>query len=243
MAERAAEGWLLRTGSRAATSGEIAYLSRIALGAATGLIAMPALLSAFVSPAVAIPVGVALVSSAFLIGAVGGIAWLRGSPDEPAAKATETDQALDIASVCAGAVLFLDPQGSVTGFSGRDRDTFLGWMRDPQGRGFYDQLHVSDRLDFMRAVDSLRQGARDVSVDLRIERAAPLGPAVAEQFVHIRLDMTALAQDGDGALSAIFGQMRDVSDEQALKSDAARIGVRRHCIGALRIIGRLCRTA
>ncbi|MBN9029022.1 MAG: two-component sensor histidine kinase [Rhizobiales bacterium 63-7] len=222
VAERAAEGWLLRTGSRAATSGEIAYLSRIALGAATGLIAMPALLSAFVSPAVAIPVGVALVSSAFLIGAVGGIAWLRGSPDEPAAKATETDQALDIASVCAGAVLFLDPQGSVTGFSGRDRDTFLGWMRDPQGRGFYDQLHVSDRLDFMRAVDSLRQGARDVSVDLRIERAAPLGPAVAEQFVHIRLDMTALAQDGDGALSAIFGQMRDVSDEQALKSDAAR---------------------
>ena len=224
LVDRAAESWLARTGDgRCATEREIAFLRRAGLASACGLLVLPVVLSAFVGPAVAIPVGAALVTAAFLIGTVGGVGYLRGRGDKPG-PAREDEAAApaghDIAAACAGTVLFLDPQGNVTGVSGRDRDAFLGWMRDPAGRGFFDQLHVSDRLDFMRAIDLLRQGESDVCVDLRMERASLAAIAEAEQFVHVRLDMTALRADGD--LTGIFAQMRDVSQEQALKSDAAR---------------------
>ena len=224
LVDRAAESWLARTGDgHCVTESEIAFLRRAGLACACGLLLVPALLSAFLSPAVAIPAGAALVAAAFLVGAVGGIGYLRGRGEKP--DPAREDKATahpghEIAAACAGAVLFLDPQGNVTGVSGRDRDAFLGWMRDPSGRGFFDQLHVSDRLDFMQAIDLMRQGKGDAAVDLRIERATLAAIAGTEQFVHIRLDMTALRADAD--LTGIFAQMRDISQEQVLKSDAAR---------------------
>lgn len=100
---------------------------------------------------------------------------------------------------------------------GRDRRDFLAWMRDPKGRGFLEQVHVSDRILFLQALDGLRRGEDAQSVDLRLDR-----PSVSRdqrQFAYLRMDMTA-RRDADGELAAIIAQLRDVSVEQQLRDEA-----------------------
>ncbi|MGO8077822.1 two-component sensor histidine kinase, partial [Rhizobium leguminosarum] len=83
-----------------------------------------------------------------------------------------------------GLVFFLDPHGSVATVGGRDRRDFLAWMRDPKGRGFLEQLHVSDRILFLQALDGLRRCEDAQSVDLRLDR-----PSVSRdqrQFAYLR---------------------------------------------------------
>jgi len=217
--DRAAASWLARTSEgRDVPAHEIAILRRLALISSAALIAVPVALSAVASPAVALPVGVTLVAAGFLFSAVGSIALSRLRPVErqdvlrPAPDGAYLD-------ACAGLILFLDPLGAVTGLAGRERQAFLSWMRNPAGRGFFDQLHVSDRLQFMQALDHLRQGEEAIAVDLRIDR--PTVVPASDQFIHVRLDLTAV-RGADGALVSVFGQMRDISLEQSLKAEAAR---------------------
>lgn len=69
-------------------------------------------------------------------------------------------------------------------------------MRDPAGRGFVEQIHVSDRIVFLQAIDVLRQGRDAHSADLRLERSAVVGGD--DQFVNVRMELTA-RRDGEGA--------------------------------------------
>ncbi len=90
-------------------------------------------------------------------------------------------------------------------------------MRDPKGRGFLEQVHVSDRILFLQALDGLRRGEDAASIDLRLDR-----PSVSRdqrQFAYLRMDMTA-RRDADGDLTAVIAQLRDVSVEQQLRAEA-----------------------
>ncbi|CAN7626179.1 ATP-binding protein [Rhizobium sp. LjRoot30] len=217
--DRAAASWLARTGDgHDVPAHEIAILRRLALTSSAALFAVPVALSAVASPAVALPVGVTLVAAGFLFSSVGSIALSRlRQTARPEIAAPAPDGAL--LDACAGLILFIDPYGGVTGLAGRDRKTFLSWMRDPAGRGFFDQLHVSDRLHFMQALDCLRQGEEAISVDLRIDR--PTVVPASDQFIHVRLDLTAV-RSADGTLSSVFCQMQDISLQQSLKAEAVR---------------------
>ena len=216
LVDRAAASWLSRTGSgEAVAERELAILRRLALLSSGALIAAPAGLSFITSPAVALPAGVATVCAAFLFSAVGSIALSRQTQ---ATVSVASQPAEDFfLENSAGLVLFLDAQGNVTASGGRDISDYLAWMREPKGRGFIEQVHVSDRILFLQALDQLRQGDESVSVDLRLDR-----PGVSRdlrQFAYLRMDMTA-RRDGEGQLAAVIAQLRDVSVEQQLRMDA-----------------------
>ena len=194
---------------------ELMILRRLALLSSAALVAVPVGLSSVTSPAIALPVGVATVCAAFLFSAVGSIALSRqGTATAPIAAPVAEDFFME---VTAGLAFFLDPQGNVTAVGGRDKREYLAWMRDPIGKGFVDQIHVSDRILFLQALDQLRQGEATAAVDLRLER-----PSVSRdnrQFAYLRMDMTA-RQDGDGTLLSVIAQLRDVSVEQQLRQEA-----------------------
>ncbi|APO74003.1 sensor histidine kinase protein [Rhizobium etli 8C-3] len=216
LVDRAAAGWLSRAGSgEAVAERELAILRRLVFLSSAALIAAPAGLSFVTSPAVALPAGVATVCAAFLFSAVGSIALARQSAVVSAAAAAPAEDFFMQNS--AGLVLFLDPQGNVTTAGGRDCFEFLAWMRDPKGRGFIEQVHVSDRIFVLQALDRLRQGDERASVDLRIDR--PCVSRDLRQFAHLRMDMTA-RRDEDGELVAVVAQLRDVSVEQELRMEA-----------------------
>ena len=216
LVDRAVESWLSRTGGGTAVrQRELMILRRLALLSSAALVAVPVGLSSVTSPAIALPVGVATVCAAFLFSAVGSIALSRqGTATAPIAAPVAEDFFME---VTAGLAFFLDPQGNVTAVGGRDKREYLAWMRDPIGKGFVDQIHVSDRILFLQALDQLRQGEATAAVDLRLER-----PSVSRdnrQFAYLRMDMTA-RQDGDGTLLSVIAQLRDVSVEQQLRQEA-----------------------
>ena len=216
LVDRAAERWLSRTGGSAAVrQRELTILRRLALLSSAALVVAPAALSVVTSPAVALPAGVAAVVGGFLFSAVGSIALSRQSIVTSGVATQSAEEFFMEAS--AGLILFLDPQGSVVNVGGRDRRDYLAWMRAPDGRGFMEQIHVSDRILFLQALDQLRQGEEQAAVDLRLER-----PSVSvdnRQFSHLRTDMTA-RRDSDGVLIGVVTQLRDVSTEHQLRVEA-----------------------
>ncbi len=194
---------------------ELTILRRLALLSSAALVVAPAALSIVTSPAVALPAGVAAVVGGFLFSAVGSIALSRQSIVTSGVATQSAEEFFMEAS--AGLILFLDPQGAVINVGGRDRRDYLAWMRAPDGRGFMEQIHVSDRILFLQALDLLRQGDEQAAVDLRLER-----PSVSvdnRQFAHLRTDLTA-RRDSDGALVSVVAQLRDVSVEHQLRVEA-----------------------
>ncbi|KQV32592.1 PAS domain-containing sensor histidine kinase [Rhizobium sp. Root1203] len=216
LVDRAAERWLSGTGGSAALrQRELVILRRLALLSSAALVAAPVGLSLITSPAVALPAGVAAVCAAFLFSAVGSIALSRQSV---ATSVVATQSAEDFfMEASAGLILFLDPQGGVMSAGGRDRRDYLAWMRPLEGKGFVEQIHVSDRIVFLQALDRLRQGEEQATVDLRLERP-PLSRD-NRQFSYLRTDLTA-RRDVDGALLSVVAQLRDVSVEQQLRLEA-----------------------
>ncbi|MCF3638619.1 HAMP domain-containing histidine kinase [Rhizobium sp. TRM95111] len=184
--------------------------------------ATPLALSAVLPLSTALPVGAALGAAGVLLTA----AAMRALGDRPAPRAAlprAEDPAQQEPSspydLFAGLVTLHDERGLVTAVHGRDRTETLAWLRDPAGRGFLDQIHVSDRLGFVQAIDRLRQGAEGLSVELRLERRRQ--SAREEQFVHMRAEMTA-RRDAEGAFAGLLVQSRDISGEIALRQENAR---------------------
>jgi two-component system, cell cycle sensor histidine kinase DivJ len=108
-----------------------------------------------------------------------------------------------------GLVTLHDARGHVLSLGCLDAAEFDCWMRPAAGRGFLDQIHISDRLAFLQALDLLRQGEARQTVTLRLTRRAVFGEG--EQFTHVTCDMTAL-RDGAGAMTGILVQTR-IADE------------------------------
>ncbi|WP_082520065.1 HAMP domain-containing sensor histidine kinase [Rhizobium sp. Root1220] len=216
LVDRAAESWLSRTGGGAAVrQRELSILRRLVFLSSAALVAAPAALSMVTSPSLALPVGVATVCAAFLFSAVGSIALSRQSVTVANVATPGAEDFFMEASP--GLVFFLDAQGGVTAVGGRDKREYLAWMREPAGKGFLEQVHVSDRILFLQALDRLRQGDEGASVDLRLERQAV--SRESRQFVHLRVDLTARC-DNDGELLSVVAQLRDVSVEQQLRTEA-----------------------
>jgi cell cycle sensor histidine kinase DivJ len=218
LVDRACGSWLSRTSGNGQVRGEeLTILRRLALLSSLALLAVPCGLSFVTSPAVALPSGVAAVCAAFLFSAVGSIALSRQKPLPVEIPVIIERQELML-EAAAGLVLLLDAQGVVTTIGGRDRASFLAWMRPLLGRSLSEQVHVSDRILLLQAVDALRQGTDAMSVALRFDR--PSGAADGDQFAHISLEMTA-RRDAEGQLTAIVTQARDIGDEQQMRAAAA----------------------
>lgn len=197
---------------------EIVALRRLAAGSALMLATVPVALSFHYGPAVALPLGFAVVVSLFLVSAVALVTLRRARPGTSADSLSD-DALPSPFDVCPGLMLRLDTSGQVREAAGRDRDMFLSFLRDPFGRPFVDQVHVSDRIAFIQALDDLRQGADAVVIDLRLDRTV-IGLDQA-QFMNVRMDMTAL-RGADGRHAGVYAQLLDIAGEMSIRADASR---------------------
>jgi two-component system, cell cycle sensor histidine kinase DivJ len=209
-----------QAGTRAVDAAEILILRRLTGCFLSALVVLPAVLSVLLGAAAGLPIGVALAVSLSLISAVALIAGTRVGTSL-AARAAEPDAAAaaDPWDYCPGLFLTLDTTGIVRGAGGRDRDMFLSFLREPLARPFVEQVHVSDRIAFVRALDDLRLGADVVVIDLRLDR--PVLGLDQAQFLNVRLDMTAVRGPA-GELAAVRIQMLDIEGEMQMR-DAVRV--------------------
>ncbi len=223
IADRAAVVCLERLGpASAAGEREIATLRRLAAGFAAPLLALPLALSLAYGAALGLPLGVTLVVAVFLIASVTVLSFqqARGTAADQQADAGTGETERAAFDFCPGLMLTLDALGVVEATGGRDRIHYNGFFREPLRRPFIEQVHVTDRIAFARALDSLRQGADASAVELRIDR--PVTSRDQAQFINVRLDMTA-RRDDQGALAAVVAQMTDISAELRVRAEAAEM--------------------
>lgn len=214
LVDETAARWLTRLGEgEAARAGEIAQFRRLAFCALAALVSVPPVLSLLLPPALALPVGVALVLSLFLLAVAASFAFPRHAV--AAIAAPQPEEAAFHAMP--GLSLILDPHGSLVRTGGRDQHLFPASLREAAGEPLAERVHVSDRIGLVQAFDMLRQGAPSAVVDIRIER--PFS-AAGRQFLSVRLDMTPI-RDGEGELLYVLAQARDMSEEEHLRLEAA----------------------
>lgn len=205
---------------RPAERAEIVALRNLTLALSPAFVAVPVGLTLFLGTATGLPIGFALVTSLYLIAAVALVSGRRLGAVSAEARLPAAEQfAAEPYDFCPGLFLTLDPAGIVLNAGGRDRQMFLSFLREPLSRPFVEQVHVSDRLAFVQALDELRLGADVVVTDLRLDR--PVIGLDQAQFLNVRLDMTAVRAD-DGSLAAVRAQMLDIAGEMAIRDAVAR---------------------
>ncbi len=207
-------------GGRPADWAEIAALRRLMLILSPALIILPAGLSTLYGAATGLPIGFALVTALNLLAAVALVSGRRlGAVNAVSREAIAEPQFADPYEFCPGLFLAIDPAGIVRSAGGRDRQMFLSFLREPLSRPFVEQVHVSDRLAFVQALDELRLGADVVVADLRLDR--PVIGLDQAQFLNVRLDMTAVRAE-DGSLASVRAQMLDIEGEMQMRDAVAR---------------------
>lgn len=203
-----------------ADRGEIVALRKLTLALLPVYVAVFAGLTLLVGLAPGLPIAFALVTALHLLAAVALVSGRRlGSRGADAALAPDDEPGRDPYAFCPGLFLTLDPAGIVVAAAGRDRQMFLSFLREPLSRPFVEQVHVSDRLAFVQALDELRLGADVVVADLRLDR--PVIGLDQAQFLNVRMDMTAVRAD-DGSLTSVRAQMLDIEGEMQMRAAVVR---------------------
>lgn len=221
-----------RIGAEASPSrAEVAAARCVVLACLPALVLVPLTLSFFQGIAVALPLGVAIVAGLFLIAVVAALWLARLSSRQPAIRhSLDTSASIDL-SLFPGMVFTLDAQARVETVGGRDARDFLPFLRNPLGRPFIDQVHVTDRIAFVRAFDALRQGEDIGRVKLRLARPTNahsegsngenlLGETTSDEaadgtLMAVGLDM-AVRRDERGGIAGIFVQMLDCREQQQM---------------------------
>ncbi|MCZ7463244.1 HAMP domain-containing sensor histidine kinase [Rhizobium rhizogenes] len=219
LVDHAAGRWLARMEEDAERrAGTVARLRRLIAFGAVGLLVVPALFSLVFSPAIALPIGAALVLALFLSAAALSIAFSRPLRGAASFSAPAADDDLVAASQVPGLVLTINENGLVERVSGRDREKFPVELQACKDHVFAEYVYVSDRIELMQAFDLLRQGDDKASAELRFETGAKSRPA---QFMHARIEMTAI-RSTTGRLRRVVAQLSDVTEMELLRRDVAR---------------------
>lgn len=192
-------------------------VERVAAFGLYGMMVAPAALCLVASPAVALPAGVggvaalALAAAAWLSNTAQQSAPLEEIVADDAMARTADDPLLDLLP---GLVTVHDERGLVIRVRGRDRALMMRDLRALDAKGFLDQIHVSDRILFLQAVDAMRQGGKGSTIDLRFETRATDEDA-RSQFVHRRLMLSAI-QSRNGDFAGFLSQMPDTAADEAV---------------------------
>lgn len=206
---------------------EVAAARRVVMTCLPALVLLPLGLSFLQGAAIALPLGFAIVVATFLVAILASLWMVRQSVSRPDDNPNEKPKtpfqtpSVDF-SLFPGLVLVLDGQACVEKLGGRDAAAFMPFMRLPLGRTFVDQVHVTDRIAFVRAFDALRQGEDRTRVCLRLGR--PPADESAGALMAVSLDMAG-TRDSFGNLSSVFVQALDCSHEQEMSDQIARLEV------------------
>ncbi len=220
VADSVANGWLPADGAGVARGVQRKLMRRILLAGAAGSITFPFLLVPFLGTAVALPAGMGAALALSLLAAaatsLGGGSAVNGR-DELKGSAPNTPENDSVAGrLVSGLLTFHDVAGDVTAVSGRDKAVFLEKMGNLYGKGFVEQIHVSDRIAFLHAIDLLRQGELQAEVELRM--AQTRGGREA-QFLNVRTMMTAI-HAADGSFAGFAAQSLDNAGSVAARAEA-----------------------
>lgn len=99
--------------------------------------------------------------------------------------------------------------GDVISVHGQTPDMLSARVSNLLGKGFLNQIHISDRISFMSAVDKLRQGFECIAIDLRFETG--FNNSVSEQqFTHVKAHFMGQF-DQDHNLQKFYIQCFDVT--------------------------------
>ncbi|MBB4954510.1 cell cycle sensor histidine kinase DivJ [Agrobacterium vitis] len=200
---------------------EVAAARWVIMTCLPALVLLPLGLSFLQGAAVALPLGFAIVVATFLVAILASLWMVRQSAPANGDNDPQTLQppAVDL-SLFPGLVVVLDGQGCVEKLGGRDVESFMPVLRDPLGRAFIDQVHVTDRIAFVRAFDALRQGEDRLRISLRLGR--PQADDVVGTLMAVSLDM-AVSRDASGNLASIFVQGLDCTQEQDMAEKLVRL--------------------
>ncbi|KAJ33141.1 ATPase, partial [Agrobacterium tumefaciens] len=219
LVDHAAGRWLARMEEDAERrAGTVARLRWLIAFSAVGLVVVPAIFSLVVSPAIALPIGAALVLALFLAAAALLIAFSHSAHGASAHSVSSVNDDLIAASQVPGLVLVIGETGFVEHVSGRDCAAFPADLQASKGHILVEYVYVSDRIELMQAFDVLRQGEDRATAELRFETGAKSRQA---QFMHARIEMTAI-RGATGRLRRIVAQLTDITEMERLRRDVAR---------------------
>lgn len=194
-------------------------LRRLVVSGMAALLVVPAAFCLAFSVSIALPLGVATVFAVFLAAAASLLALHRPKRlQEQDVSATPAAEVTVRATQVPGLLLVFDEHGVVKSVSGRDVGQFPPSFQHCAGHIFAELVHVSDRIALMQAFDALRQGNENAVAELRFD--TPVATRQT-QFLHGRIDMTA-ERDPSGRLTAVIGQLRDVTEKEILRKEVAR---------------------
>ena len=140
---------------------------------------------------------------------LGLLAWREAFPEPASASrfAVAAPSAATLLDNLPGLVVRHDAVGRVVSVHGRDR----GLLADTGGT-LIDSVHVSTRIHYLQALDSLRQGADGATAEFLVEAGASFRP--------VRAHFTA-ERSAEGALAGFVVQALDMSGETALRDALA----------------------
>lgn len=114
-----------------------------------------------------------------------------------------------------GLVTYHDAFGDVISVHGQSPNILSARPSNLLGKGFVNQIHISDRISFMSAIDKLRQGVECVSINLRFETGFN-NTACDLQFTHVQANLIGQF-DQDHNLQKFYIQSLDVTALQNMQ--------------------------
>lgn len=118
-----------------------------------------------------------------------------------------------------GLVTFHDSKSVVCAVHGSDAKQLMNYVGDFSGSGFAEHIHVSDRIDYLQAIDQLRTGEQTRSLIVRMR--SQISAASEDQFRHWSIQLVAL-RDREQRFTGFIAQSRDITAEIELRRSYAR---------------------
>jgi cell cycle sensor histidine kinase DivJ len=140
---------------------------------------------------------------------LGLVAWREAVPQRPrpTAAATVAPIASPLLDHLPGLVVRHDATGHVLSVHGRDRGLLGNSVT-----ALVDAVHISTRIEYLQALDSLRQGAATATAEFLLDAEASFKP--------VRANFSA-ERDATGALLGFVVQAVDISSELVLREQLA----------------------
>ena len=153
---------------------------------------------------------------------IAGLAYLASVFIRYSAKnqvdAANGSAAIAIEELLDGVALKLARSGEVTDASD-DARGLLGLAPELLlGSGFFDRIHVADRIPYLAAIADLREGAARRRCELRIRLPRAPGEAASENFHPFRLDLVRPSSGGD--FVGLLSEQGEVAELRAILASA-----------------------
>lgn len=118
-----------------------------------------------------------------------------------------------------GMISFHNQRGSTEAFHGVGAHELMAGIGELSGNGFVDHMHVSDRVEFLQAIDRMRTGADTQTLQVRMRKT---NQELADtQFVHLSMQLAAL-RDDRGVFTGFVSHSRDIALQIELQDAYAR---------------------